>query len=98
MEASPSYLYGKEKIAHAMKKYLGDIKIIFMLRDPVYRLISFYYHLRAKMVISDISFEEFLEKAIEDSKKEDIDDYYRRAIREGKYSDYLENWFEIFGN
>jgi hypothetical protein len=97
LEASPSYMYGKERIAESIKTILGDVHFIFILREPVSRFISFYRHLKTKLLIPDITFEEFLDRSLEESEKEDIDDYYRRAIREGKYSEYLESWLNIFG-
>src|SRR6185503_15252511 len=39
LEASPSYIYGKEVIAERIKKELGvSIKLIFILRNPADRL------------------------------------------------------------
>jgi len=98
LEASPSYLFGGEKIATVIKRKLGDAKIIFILRCPIQRFLSYYLHLKATMVINDVSFDQFLNKAIHESEKEDVDNYYRRAIREGKYAPYLETWLKLFGN
>lgn len=46
LEASPGYLYGGEKIAKYMKNLLGNYKIIFILRNPKERLVSFYKYLK----------------------------------------------------
>lgn len=74
MEASPGYLYGGSKVAKAMNDLLGEFKIIFILREPVERLISFYNYLKnsyifayserllpkQKQFIKDMSFDEYV--------------------------------------
>lgn len=52
LEASPGYLYGGCKIANSMKQVLGDFKIIFVLREPKDRLISFYKYLKTSYVFA----------------------------------------------
>jgi hypothetical protein len=43
-EASPSYLYFYEQSIPAIKKLIGDAKIIIMIRDPVSRAFSSHLH------------------------------------------------------
>jgi len=43
-EASPQYLFTHETTIPLIKKYLGDIKIIVILRNPVDRAYSAYRH------------------------------------------------------
>ena len=45
-EASPQYLFTYETTIPLIKKYLGDIKIILILRNPVDRAYSAYKHTR----------------------------------------------------
>ena len=45
-EASPQYLYTYETTIPLIKKYLGDIKIIIILRNPIDRAFSAYKHKR----------------------------------------------------
>lgn len=52
LEASPGYLYGGYKIANSMKDVLDDFKIIFVLREPKDRLISFYKYLKTSYVFA----------------------------------------------
>lgn len=51
MEASPGYIYGGSTIADAMKDLLGEFKIIFILREPVERLVSFYNYLKTHIFL-----------------------------------------------
>jgi len=45
-EASPQYLFTYETTIPLIKKYLGDIKIILILRNPIDRAFSAYKHNR----------------------------------------------------
>lgn len=45
-EASPNYLYYHQKTAPFIKSILGDVPIIIILRNPVYRAYSAYSYLR----------------------------------------------------
>lgn len=103
LEASPSYFYGGEKIINLMNRYLDHPKILILLRNPVDRFLSFYRHLKSKLLIDeDINIEAFLNEAVKKYNDEspDIieDNYYHRGIKEGKYIDYLIPWYENFKN
>lgn len=99
LEASPSYFYGQESIIVEMKKHLGDHKVILMLREPTARFISFYKHLKSKLLISESeTFASFIEKSKEYVGKPIIESNpYSRAIQEGFYIDYILPWLEAYG-
>src|SRR6185436_4887174 len=61
LEASPSYIYGKDVIADRIQKELGnDVKMIFILRNPADRLFSFYERKKANTYLGrNVSFKEF---------------------------------------
>ncbi|TSA49978.1 MAG: hypothetical protein D4R43_02975, partial [Sphingobacteriales bacterium] len=44
LDATPSYLFGGKKLAQAIRDNLSDVKIIFILRNPVGRSYSWYQH------------------------------------------------------
>lgn len=60
-EASVAYLYYYHTSIPLIKKYLGDVKIIIMLRNPVDRAFSAYTHLRRDR-FETLSFEECLNR------------------------------------
>jgi len=99
IDASPSYLYGKELIVKKIRNDLHNVKIIFILRDPVKRFISFYnfiksdYRINKKETLSN-----FIKKSYELKTHEDKNDVYYRAFREGCYADYLEDWLDVYGD
>jgi hypothetical protein len=55
-EASVHYLYSYEECIPRIKKELGDIPIIIILRDPAIRALSNYYYLKKYVKISFIKF------------------------------------------
>jgi len=66
-ESSVTYLYYYETAIILIKKYLGDIKILISLRNPIDRAFSAYLHLRRNNG-ENLSFEEALQK--ENARKE----------------------------
>ena len=95
LEATPSYLYGNEKMINEMKNSLGDFKIIFILRNPVERLISFYKRGKSRLTLAEnLTFESFINESI--SKWQSVDgkknDHYSRGVAEGCYSKYILQW------
>jgi len=60
-ESTTAYLYYYKVAIELIKEYLGDIKIIISLRNPIDRAFSAYLHLRREN-FENISFEEALKK------------------------------------
>lgn len=89
LEASPSYFFGSEKVAKAIFDSLGkDVKLIFLLRDPIERLEScFFYDIMVGAIPKDSVFEEFIDTAKIDS---------WRSIESGYYAEYLHGWFDYY--
>lgn len=106
LEASPSYLYGKEIIAARIRRELGEnVKIIFIFRNPADRLFSFYERKKANAYLGEqVSFGDFVRKSETlagtelDEHREDEEALLIRGIREGFYIDSLPAWFDIFGS
>lgn len=103
LEASPSYLYGSEKIGKVLQQELTDLKLVVILRNPTERLISFYKHeYNNGFLPKEESFRKFVEKSIPYLKTPDIDktpenEMYLRGVEEGMYNHYLPYWFSAFG-
>jgi rRNA maturation protein Nop10 len=97
LEASPSYLYGKERIAEAIKKVLQDARIIVILRDPTDRLESYFSRAVSKSTLpGDINFSDYvtLSEMHVNSNEQSV---YARGLREGMYINYVPAWQSIFG-
>ena len=108
IESTPRYIYGGEKMAIAIHETLGPIKIIFIFRDPIQRLFSYYRHMKDSGEIPESEyFDEYVNKSLKGyneirNKYKIIDVYkenvYFRGLVQGFYSDYLIEWYKVFGN
>ncbi|MFI5134802.1 MAG: sulfotransferase domain-containing protein, partial [Chitinophagales bacterium] len=105
LEASPSYIYGKEIIAQRIQKELGsEVKMIFIFRNPAERLFSFYERKKVNTYLSEnISFRQFVDYSVAMAEKEldyhgdDEEALFIRGIKEGCYIEYLPPWLDLFG-
>jgi len=81
LEATPDYLYS-EGTAQRLKDMLPDAKVVFLLRDPVTRMVSWYKYARQRANLPEsMSFDEYVEaqlnhKYFEEAKQD------RLAIKE----------------
>lgn len=99
VEASPSYLYGKDAIASALQRTCGKPKIVMILREPVDRLQSFYHHIVSKSMLKEPGeIRAFVRKSLEQLRHEGEHDYFSRGVREGCYSEFLDPWFDRYGD
>ena len=97
LEASPSYMYGLEKISSSIFSNFQNPKIIFVLRNPVERFISYYYHCEGKFYIKrNTSFIDFYNENLKNYDKPEKDSPYFRGLREGMYYRYLNHWLENY--
>lgn len=94
-EASTGYLYESEESIKNIKKYLGDIKIIMILRNPIDRAYSAYSHLK-KGHFENLSFMEALKA--ENVRKEEKWDRFFRYIDYGMYHGQVEQYKKEFTN
>jgi len=106
LEASPSYLYGKDLIADRIRSELGSgVKIVFIFRNPTDRLFSFYERKKANAYLTqNTSFGDFIRKS-ETFADDELEDYrddeealFMRGIKEGFYVEYLPDWINLFGD
>lgn len=108
MESTPRYIYGGGKIAKVIYEQLGLIKIIFLLRDPIQRLFSYYRHMKDNgEVPQTMLFDNYVERALNDlnnlTKGKSLkginvyeENVYVRGLAQGFYCDYLPAWYDIF--
>ena len=92
LEATPDYLYSTET-PQKIHNMLGEqARIVFILRNPTERVISWYKYAKQLGEIGEISFKEFLKIQHED----DTGKQHERVLVQGNYSNYLNNWFTYF--
>lgn len=92
MEATPYTLYAKDA-AQKIATMLPDTLALFILRDPVERLISdYYFHVQRQHPHVQDSFDAFLE--FQFNQKNDVPN----LIELGCYIDFLHPFLEILGS
>lgn len=92
LEATPDYLHSRG-CAKKIKDTLGEnVKLIFILRNPVDRFISWYNYAKQQGEIGNITLLEFLEM----QKDEDEGKQIERVLLQGKYDIYLNEFKEHF--
>ncbi len=110
MEAGPGYLYGGRELACKVKEVLGQVRLIFILREPVSRLYSYFKYCNKVMQVSDISFSDFVQlidnqphkRESGTSTKNRAATRIRRDSRNfetsanGFYASFLTEWYTVF--
>ena len=91
-EASIEYLHLPE-VAERIKGVYDDLKFVVMLRDPVNRAWSQYWH--------EVNFNKTEKLTFEDAILQNVktvEDYYFKAyLSTGHYAEHLKRWFDLFG-
>jgi hypothetical protein len=91
-EASIEYLHCPG-VAERIKGVYDDLKFIVMLRDPVARAWSQYWHEVNFNKGEALPFEEAILR-----QPSSLEDYYFRAyLKTGHYAEHLKRWFDLFG-
>lgn len=103
MEASPGYLGDAAVVAGRMHSLVPDARLLFILRDPIDRLYSFYnFHVGKLDIPPDIDFESFIERCMKfDSGRHSpqslgLGDWFLRGPGRGRYAETLQEFYQYF--
>ena len=101
LEATPDYLYCPAA-AKWIVETLPDVHIAIILREPASRLISWRrYAIQNGLLDPDTTFADYIQTqfdARDDSDPEkQSPPQHLRSLQEGRYSQYLPTWIELFG-
>ena len=96
VEATPDYLYSPGT-ALRIRESLSDVKLVFILRDPVERLVSWYRFARQNNLLSaEIDFDRYVRLQLQGNGEVVPVPQHLRALEQGRYSNYLEAYFGLF--
>jgi hypothetical protein len=111
MEASPGYLSGGVSLLTTVQEFLPERpKMIFLLRDPSKRLISFYQMIREnndvymskEVAERQLSLADYIDACIHYQGNNDFAqearDFLFNGISDGMYAQHLATWFEHYPN
>jgi hypothetical protein len=103
LEATPNYLDGGLRVATAIKSVLQDPRLIFLFRDPVDRLVSYYRSKRGfkHAPTFGMEFQEFTAIATDSISRDPSelsvrDQHLRHEVAKGFYADRLKQYLSVF--
>lgn len=101
LEATGGYFYGGKTLAEAIRGQLGDVKLIFVFREPIARCISFYRFKKSQLLLDEaLSFDQYLSDclalSVEEMAIRDNNRYW--GIAGGMYARYFDDWVDVFGS
>lgn len=96
LEVTPDYLYSSGT-PQKIKKCLSDVKLIFILREPIDRLISWYRFAKQNARLpAQMSFDEYIYLQLQGSGQDRSTEQHMRALEQGRYSTYLKKYLDLF--
>ncbi len=101
VEGSTGYLeYGKV-VAERIKNLIPNTKLLFILREPIDRLNSYYNYCVGQLKINkDISFAEYIERSMkyasgESPFKLNVNEDHLKVLELGRYVQYLKEFYRV---
>ena len=95
VESTPDYLYcakARERIAAS----LPHAKLVFSLREPISRLISWYrFAKQIGKLPQTLSFDAYVDLLFTAGQQEE---QYLQTLQQGCYTIYLEPYFNLYGS
>lgn len=97
VEATPDYLYSPESAAK-ISAALKNVSLAFILRDPVDRLVSWYrFGKRRGEIPQGMTFDSYVRRQVDTELLPQSECHpVFLALRQGRYSDYLEAYYSVF--
>lgn len=101
VEASPAYLGEAAEVVPRMRALVPEVKLLFILRDPVERFLSsFHFHHKKLNLPEELGFSEYLDACLSyaegRSAAVDIGDWYLKVLEFGCYARYLQQYYDAF--
>ena len=94
LECTPDYLYSLGSARAIHERLGGEVKLLFVLRDPAERLVSLFHHLHRiggdKAPSGDL--QAFVDRALAG-----FDPQAAELLEKGEYARYLDIYFDLFG-
>jgi len=83
LEASPEYMYAGKETIYKIKKELGNqVKLIFILRNPIEQIFSQFSHKKTALKLDpSVSFDEYIRN---------------KSLEDQKYYKHLKKWYLNF--
>ncbi len=101
VEASPGYLGEARTVVPRMQALIPEVKLLFILREPVSRFLSSYHFHRARLNLpAEMTFGEYLDACLAYSRGampgSGLDDWFLKVLPFGCYAAHLRRYFAAF--
>ena len=104
LEASPAYLAGGYEVANSIHKHVTHVKLIFILRDPVSRILSAYYRRKQRKhkLLEGININDYVRILLDKNTVANVDNerkqFLHSELHTVYYAELLRPYFELFKN
>ena len=96
MESTPDYLYC-EQACERIATSLPRAKLVFSLREPISRLISWYrFAKQIGKLPQDLGFDAYVDLLFGTDSRKATEEQHLQALQQGCYTIYLEHYFNRF--
>jgi hypothetical protein len=97
IEATPDYLHSPGT-PHKIRTSLQDVRLVFVLREPVSRLVSWYrFAKQIGWISSNCLFDAFVLEQLHATEGDSRVPLHMLTLQQGRYSSYLRAFLEVFG-
>lgn len=102
IEATPTYLDRGREVAERIKQLLPNAKLIFVLREPVSRVMSYFRskHGMETSPVANVTIDDFIHQAIKESDRQDTGSMDRNGygwqLIKAQYGRFLLEYLEYF--
>ena len=98
LDGTPDYLYSCSSPEKIKEVFPGKVMWVFLLRNPIKRLTSWYRFAKQVGQISpEISFSDYVQIQLNSDRKKIENIQALRALEQGRYSKYLRHYINIVG-
>ncbi len=98
VDATPDYLYSPGT-AERIRSALEDVRLVFLLREPISRVVSWYrFALQNNSIGPEVTFDDYICRQLEQPGElsPSVPQHFR-AVEQGRYINYLRRYFDTFG-
>lgn len=98
VDATPDYLYSPGT-AKRIRSALEDVRLVFLLREPISRVVSWYrFALQNNSIGAEVTLDDYIRQQLEQSGRLSPSvPQHLRAVEQGRYVHYLRGYFDTFG-
>jgi hypothetical protein len=98
-ESTPGYINGGGRLARHLERNLPDLRVVFVLRDPIDRARSYFVYLQGLLYLpKEMTFAEYVGECLEREARDGVPAWFYRGLWGGRYAEPLREWSDVFGS